>query len=332
MTGNEGPARGRFGSWRPPGRVCDDGAMRSSILAMTIVFVAASGVADTAPSDRVSWSELEFKARKLFLSATAKVTARVVDRAAAVGELRSSSGDRQAVQPSGDRVAVVTTVTDMPFGREEVATAWIDHATGQALQAEKTVAGGGKYYWKLRRYVDDGYHRWRAEPEGRNERDAKAEAWSDRSERDYRWPSIPDDAAVTDPYALLYLISVARLDRDDARLDILLSSKDRVVELSFAAAGLVRRDEKWTETWETGSRPRSDAVVLRRVEGTASSVDGEVAGGDIDTGFFGMEGPLTIYVEPGTGMPVVVEGKASGIGHLEVRLERAVLCAAPPGE
>ncbi len=278
----------------------------------------------------LAWTELRYAAHKLFLSATTTIRTAWVPEAELAALLRPPERGRAIAVPDNGAVAV-SLASDLPFGRDERVTLWLDPASGAALGGEKTMLGGSAYH-KLMRFTRGGLYTWRSAPKNEREASQGPEGWTNRS-RYLVEPALqpPQGVPVTDSYALLYLVSAARLDRKDSSLPLVLLSGDRYVEIAFAAGGLSYLRESFEESWPGGARRRGGNVLVRTVRGTARAIGAPEAGNDVDLGFLGMRGALTLFVEVGTGIPVAFSGRADYIGNLTVRLTRAVL-VAPPGD
>jgi len=275
----------------------------------------------------VLWRELRYSARKFIFTASTSLTAERVP-AGTVERLLPRPPKATAIPiPSGDAVAV-TTATRLPFGRDETVTLWLDPATGAALGGEKTMLGGNPYH-KLLRFTEGGLYTSRAAPASGREDHLGPDRWSDRRQYLTR-PAVqpPEAAAVTDAYALLYLVSAARLDRKDSSLRLVMLTDEGYVELAFVTGGLSRVRVSFDESWPGGSRQVAETLV-RSVRATGHALGTEQPRADVDLGFLGMRGALTLFVEVGSGIPVVFSGRAEHVGNLTVRLDRAVLTAAP---
>ncbi|TAM50753.1 MAG: hypothetical protein EPN53_07450 [Acidobacteria bacterium] len=286
----------------------------------------AHGVAEPPPA--VAWTELRYAAHKLFLSATTTIRAASVPAAELAVLLRPPEKGRPVAAPADGAVAV-SLASELPFGRDERVTLWLDPASGAALGGEKTMLGGSAYH-KFMRFTQAGLYTWRSSPRGERERSLPPEDWTNRSHY-LTAPALgpPPGMPVADPYALLYLVSAARLDRKDGSLPLVLLSGDRYVEIAFAAGGLSYVRADFEESWPGGARRRNGDVLVRTVRGAARAVGAAASADDVDLGFLGMRGALTLFVEVGTGIPIAFSGRADYIGHLTVRLTRAVLATAP---
>ncbi len=306
--------------------------------------VAAAPVGDAVPAvaspvppperpafGSVSWRELRYSAHKLIFGATTTLAAERVEAAALAARLARPPGARAVPLPAGEAIAI-TSSSDLPFGRDETVTLWIDPATGAALGADKTTTGGNPYH-KLLRFTDGGLYTWRSQPASPREERLAPQGWTKRKQYATS-PAVrpPEGTPVTDAYALLYLVSAAGLDRKDAALRLVMLVDKAYVEVSFVAGGASVVRASFDESWPGGSRRREGNVLVRSVRATGRALGSAGAQDDVDLGFLGMRGALTLYLEVGTGVPVEFSGRVEHIGNLTVRLDRAALAAAPPAD
>jgi len=277
----------------------------------------------------VIWRELRYAARKLIFGASTAIRIESAPARGLAGALKRPPNARPVPLPEGDVVALSMT-TDLPFGRDEKVTLWLDPMSGAALGAEKTVVGGNSYH-KLLRFTDGGLYTWRSAPASAREERLGPEGWTARKQY-MTQPAVgpPGGTPVTDAYALLYLVSAARLDRKDTSLRLVVLADKGYAELVFASGGLSRLRASFDESWPGGTRRRDGDVLVRTVRATARAVDAAHPQDDVDLGFLGMRGALTVLVEVGSGIPVAFSGRAEHVGNLTVRLDRAALAAPPP--
>ena len=198
----------------------------------------------TETVQRPPWSELEYVARKLLLKATATVTA---DYPSASGVSLEPVEEEDGLVPSSGELVQVTTRSDLPFGQVERMVSWLDGGSLAVLQASKLVTGR-KHYRKLWRYRSHGYTRWRWEPEGDDDR-SDPQTWSDRDVKQVSVEgSATDGGSVTDSYALIWLLSAARLDRQGASLRAELYADEQLASIEFVAQERRRQKVRLAET------------------------------------------------------------------------------------
>jgi hypothetical protein len=293
---------------------------------------AATGPAPTGPAEErrllvASWEELRFEAHKLFLGASTTVGLRF-ERLAEAGLRPAPEGE--AVEPGAGRVAVVSLDSDLPFGRGERVTVWVDPITGAALQTER-LATGSKPGWRLQRYLSDGAFSWRASPAD-DEEELGHERWSRRSERQTRWRgSAPDRPVVSDSYALLYLVSSHRFAAPGDELRLCVPAKDRLVEARFVAGEEITDRFDFEQVEGDATRRRSGEMRARVVRGLGRAVGSQASEADVDLGFLGMRGEITILLDPER-VPLEIRGRAQGVGRVVVRLKRVVMAPHAPTE
>ena len=187
------------------------------------------------PSPAVAWTELRYAAHKLFLSASTTIQTEWVPAAELATLLRRPERGRAIAVPADGAVAV-SLASELPFGRDERVTLWLDPANGAALGARRPCSAAARTTSSC------------ASPKGASipgaalpETSANGrrgpEGWTDRS-RYLVEPAVgpPQGTPVTDPYALIYLVTAARLDRKDSSLKLVLLSDDRYVEMRSSPA------------------------------------------------------------------------------------------------
>lgn len=296
----------------------------AAIAAAVTLWAVLAPAATTGTGSEVSWTELRYGARKLLLSAHTGIRVEMLspgDAAAALREVPEGRGVPAGTGP----VARITLDTRMPFGRQETVTTWVRAGDGTALQTEKLREGKG--YWKLIRYTADGFYQWRAEAQTRSEKDLGHERWGKQRESRHLWKARPRvGVPVTDSYALLYLISAARLDRAGRELVVALEADDRLVQLRFVGAEVRPHDVDFVRRGSDSEKQVEGVIRVRALRGEAR-VLGEEVEGDVATGLLDMKGPVTVLVEEGSGIPVEVQGRVDGIGELKVKLEEVVRSA-----
>jgi hypothetical protein len=289
---------------------------------------SSAGAGEAAPAARLfapAWTQLHFVASKLFVSASTTIVVERVPAATIAAGLRVPPQDQGIPLPSGE-VAVLTTDSDLPFGRTERMTVWLDPVNGTAIQAFKETRGHHPYA-KLFRYTTTGCFVWRSAPADEAEARQGVDAWSKRK-TDTVSEAVPPGVAITDPYALIYLVSSARLDRKGATLALFILTDSGVARVDFAAEGLAYVRRSFVESWPGGERSRQGNVLVRVVRGTARLLAGGGHSG-VELGFLGLRDGLTIFLEAGTGIPIELTGDAAHVGRLTVRLDRAVLRSPP---
>jgi hypothetical protein len=306
------------------------GSVNGSVITaigLSVVLACPAAAADPATAPRASslpWSELSYGARKFFLSASTTVRIEQVAASMIVGVLRTPPDGVAVPVPNGD-VLIVATTSNLPFGRREETTVWLDANSSAALQTAKLTTGGDPYV-KTWRYTTAGFFMWRDSPRDATEARQGREVWTDnRTQTITTGASPPPGLAVTDPYALLVLIARARLDHSGEKATFAFISEDRLAVATVIAGGLSLRHVDYRETWPGGARRRQGEDLVRTVRVGAHMLGEATARQNVELGFLGMRGSLTVFCEADTGLPVELQGTAPSVGVLTVRLTQAAL-------
>ncbi len=221
---------------------------------------------------QVAWRELHYSAHKFFLSATTTIH---VERlgASELGKLLRRPPGGHGVALEGREAAAVSVESELPFGRDERVTLWLDPASGSALGAEKLVLGRNPYR-KVLRFVPDGLYTWRSSPRDAREAGRAPGTWKEGKPYLVA-PAVrpPSGTPVTDSYGLLYLVATARLDRKDGTLHLVMLADDGFIDLGFEAGGLSYRRASFDLAWPGGGVRRDGDVLVRTVRATAHALE-----------------------------------------------------------
>ncbi len=273
--------------------------------------------------------DVEYRARKIVFSSDTR--ARI--------ELRSAASVRRWLRtpPTGapipipaEGAAVLTVETSLPLGRHEVSRIVLDTRTGRTLQGDRLATGRGSER-AVCRYLEEGVYCWLSQPGSRREEKMDPDTWTERRERLFPYPaSIPRGAVVTDGYAVLPLAEAARLDRPRAAMRLYTFSPGGFAVLDFTRQGLERSDLELEEQAPSGRRIRSGSELLRAVRVSAHTVGAPGVASPHDPAVLGFEGGVTLLLDPATGVPLGLTGRARFVGDLTARLVRVTYAADPP--
>ena len=261
-----------------------------------------------------AFEQLRFESRKaLILSGEVEIQARVPSAGERAEALRDCP-EGGCLAP-GDCVVLLDATTKAPMHLSQELT-WMEPGGQGVLQVLS--ARRGKR-WKLVRLTRDGHHRWARRPESRREAKHAVDDWSGRSDEHVAWGDGPIEGARSSSFALLHQAMAGRLDREGASAAFLVHSKGRLLRVELRAQELVEVDADYTLNGSRVEGPQQ----LRRVTVTGDDLDAEED--ESPVGLLGMSSGIELFLAPGSGLPVEVRGKVSGLGELRVRLAEAVL-------
>ena len=273
-------------------------------------------------SGRLRWSELGFRASKLTVTATSEVRlSHEPVRRASEEWLEPQEG--RPVSPSGAAVMRVQLRSEI-LGKRSELDLWLDPDSAAAIQRTQLETGRKVRHHRHRalRFTETGVfnvtHRATDETVDRPWRE-----WAP-SEVFESYPSdVGEDATVTEPSALFYLLAVADLERVGDSLTTLVFSKGRLMRVRMSVvdrAGIKADYIEVSDSGETRIRGRRETLRIA-VEGTS------VAPGASERGFefLGLRGDVEIFLEPARRLPLQIAGDLRYAGRGRVRLQRVVL-------
>ena len=278
------------------------------------VAVLAVALPVVAAGSEPPWQRLEFRAKKLFLSADAAVE---FDQAAALPG-GGGCGDGSSLPTSAARIRVDSSM----LGRRSESSLWFDPETLEAhvrVQEER----GSRNRYKRYRFCRGLVEAERATPNA-GETGLPAAEWT------HRYPQfhdVPTDLAapLSEPSTLLYLVGrLAALAGEPGTADA-----SREVPVFSNRQVLVVRIDRDPETvsvapeFSVSGIPPPEQVTLVRFTLTPVAVD--AAGNAADFELLGLEGTIEIVAAKELQLPVSISGRLAPAGRVTVRLRRVEL-------
>lgn len=276
---------------------------------------ASQAASPSLDAGDIGWSRATYRARKFFVTANADVKLAVVPSASIENDLLAP--DAPALLNPTASTARLTYLADA-MGRETDTTLLMRPASAQILQYRTLEAGK-----RLRtyRYLEAGFYRQTWRPLDSEKKQAP-DRWTDVSSGQYSYGDDPENLAVIDPLGLLYIVSAAELETVSADLEFLAYDDDRFsrIVISFAELSPIAVD--FTISTGSGERRCEGKVMARHVLLKASPYG---AGTEARFDFLGLQGDLSVYIEPETKLPLVIAGQAKVVGDLQIKLRSAEL-------
>jgi len=292
---------------------------RRALLSLPIWALALSAPSlGVLKADSVRWTELQFRARKMGFSLTAKM------------ELAAPSADAAAkalvVPVEGTAVAPGASIRSIRLqsgfvGRNSEITVFFDPATGQALQLEQ-LDSGKRNRFRVARFCAEGIDAQRREPEEGETKRPHAE-WSKSS---HRWEAYPgwagDDLLVSDPTALFYVAAAAPLEKPGDRYQVPVFTRGNLILVEMTVRAVDRVQVDYTTGAGGNSRVKGAAEALR-ISLDAQHLDPDSDESDLE--LMGLRGDVEMLVDRETRLPLELSGKVPIAGRVKVRLVEAKL-------
>jgi hypothetical protein len=268
---------------------------------------------------RVSWTGLEYTARKIGATATIAVIVRDVPVAAAAPEWLSVS-EGSPIVPSGDAVILIESQTSL-VGRTFVDRLWFDGRGAGAIQIADTETGH-RVHCRTYRLCRQGFVFEERLP-GAKEETLASSQWS-RITRS--WRAFPTDlrfpAAVTGPMGLLWATAAAGEMKTGDAVTFPVLVRGQVEEVRLRIEGPAAAEVDFLESRDGRETRVRGLVGVQRASLTARPI-GAASGSRFR--MFGLEGDIQLLWDPRRGLPVELSGDVRLLGHLVIRLVGATL-------
>ena len=282
----------------------------------------------TAARKQVPWDKIEFHARKLVISASSLMEWSILDTEASGVEWVEPDDvagvEGTPIEPGKDILRIAYN-SDF-LGTHYYTVLWVDPKTGAILQYE-TSKDGRKAKHRVYRFTNMGVFQrtWRPEAD---EKKLDWHQWTDQS-GDYRpFQHEAQDQIIVDTLSLVYLVTTSDLGRGVNRQDYLAYGDREISRAVFSAAE--RADVK-ADFYIQG--PGGEQRCRGKFNVLKIDLDIQQVGDIIDPDF-GFLTEIELYITPDTRLPVILSGRAEGLGNLVIKAKQvftseAITCPEP---
>lgn len=308
-------------SRRPPiGRrpALHRGLVGLAIAAMTLPLAAHPARLDPGA---IAWRELHLSAKKLFVTATTRVEL----RQAGAQEVRRELSQIELAGGLEPRSAVYAVEIDVTIAGRRSSDLVLFEPNDAAALLRRKESFGKDPYDKIYRHGRSGVALRRRAPAIAAEQKLAAERWS-QIER-FHYPH-PDGIArtcpvVSEPSALLYVVSALRLERGE-EAELCVFTGKRLHRVLIQGGGLESLPGSYVEVAAGGRTvERSGPFQVRRLIVRPRPI--EPGGSTEEFELLGLAGDVELLVERESRVPLLIAGRLSHLGPVEVRLDRVVL-------
>ncbi len=258
------------------------------------------------------WRVLNYKASKLFITASTTVTLEV--DAKAPNDLYTPQSEElksQAPVPAA-RINHGLILESETLGRRSREHVLFDAGDGTAVQRHKR-RFGGKGYSKKHRFSDGGVSVLRSSP-GEAPSNADEKDWTHHQEAFFPLTAADGCTAVVDPAQIFYLLSASNLEKPGDAFEVCVFSK-RVFGL--LRAEVTALSERKT-SYQLDGRPIDEKSRVIAISLTSSTLEGQAEDEKIE--LIGLEGDLEVFLDVDSRVPVEICGDHSKMGSVSVRL------------
>ena len=278
-------------------------------------------------SESLSWSRLSFKADSLFGQVTTEVRLAALPSTDAADQLIAVP-QAAVLQPSGATVISTTVDSNINplFGSNEIlkTQSWSNSDDAAALQLVR-LRQGGKIWQKSYRFEPSGVYHQRKKPADKKQLELPPEQWSTFEKKFYRYDSKKLGCPVVlEPNGLLYLVSALDYEKLTSPLILCVFNKKQLHLVKVSFGGLQSLKVNYLE-----KQGENKSQVLKDVDTIKISFHPRsLAPTNIETeefSFLGLKGDFDIFIDKTSRIPVLVRGKITEFGKMEILLQQVLL-------
>jgi hypothetical protein len=303
--------------------------------ALTVLFIILvchlGGFSPLAPAqsppptfDRseVHWNRLAFNSNN-FLG---NVNTRVVLEELPADEVKGvliASPQGVVFKPAGSKVLNITinSTIEPLIGSDEllVTRTWFTPQEATALQRIRLRKGKEKWE-KTYRWTENGVYRLRIRPEGADEDPLPLERWTNREDSFYPYDLAQSKCrSVSDPSALLYVVSAAGLAVGDQPLNLCVFNKKQLHLVRIRAEKNQLLKMNYLEKSRHGETRRKEKAEVLKISFTTRSLFANETEAE-PFSFLGLKGNFDIFIDKTSRIPVQISGKISTFGRVDIKL------------
>ena len=265
------------------------------------------------------WRDLHFSARNMWMAATTDIHYQTMATAVALAELQSAPATSVLV-PAASSVGKIHVGFEAVRSQGELDT-WFDPGTGAALQSLRTSQGRDSRQ-KLHRFSSNAV--WRERREAAPASTDIRSGWIPTTSRQIEYPiAISPDEPVITPLMLIGHASRLVRDGQESSSEHLVFTDTQLYRVTLELAPEQKIAAKFTLAEGTRNTQVNERRSARRVSINAQLL-GEEAEND-DFSLLELSGELAIYIDVQTGIPLRIQGSATGLGAVPVAISKAVL-------
>ncbi|WP_455201401.1 hypothetical protein [Kaarinaea lacus] len=267
----------------------------------------------------INYTKLNYEASKLFMSFDTGVSLGKKPVSEVVNDLVMPK-DSNALVPESGSIYTVSTESSF-FGKHTIYTMWFDD-NAALLQRLKELRRGEKSNSKLYRFARNGKHDFRKDYDSEDFKVNLGEVknWGNSFAA---YPvEVEDGQAVSESSALLYLVSLLKLQNPGDEQELMLYSRGQLVNTKLTVAEKTRLKVDFNivsggNSQRVKERDRSVIkVVVKPVDSQGNPVK--------DLKVMGLQGDISMYIDEATRLLLQISGEVKVAGEVDVKLKSAV--------
>ncbi|WP_455207028.1 hypothetical protein [Kaarinaea lacus] len=265
----------------------------------------------------IDYSQLNYEASKLFLSFDTDITLSKKATTAIVNDLVLPK-DGNALTPEPGSVYIVTTDSKF-FGKHTKYTMWFDESAA-LLQWLREIRSS-KSNVKLYRFASNGYYDYRKDYDNEdyvvNLTDVKN--WGS-SFKTYV-TKVPEGQAVSDSSAILYLVSMLKLQNAGDEAQMVLNSDEQLANIRLVVEGKTMLNTNFDIVSSGNNQHIEEQRQAIKIKFVALDSQGNPAK---DLQLLGLQGDIALYIDEVSRLLLQISGDVKIAGRVDIKLKRAV--------
>lgn len=259
---------------------------------------------------------LSYKASKFFVSAETRVQQRLIPSEQAVGQLLTLSQEEGAMMPNQDQI-ILQTIDTSVLGQQSKIEVWLNPDAG--ILQRSSLYTGRKNWFRTYRYIPAGAYSVKQNPANKTEQSRPHTQWSDVSTHFYHLQDMALDHPLSEPEALFYLISVAKLNQPGDRIQLPVFDKDEVIALNLVVEQMVPLTVNFKEITAQGEQRISGKRNVIRARLSAHPLGHKSNASDFQ--FLGYNGDVELFIDPERRVILQMSGKYDYLGKVDIQLQ-----------
>ena len=306
---------------------------RISVLFLSILMTGPEAAAAQSYSQlmidaqRVTWSELSYRAKKFMVA----VSSHVQLSAPAGDDVQSSlltSPRSKPIQPSGSKILLLTLTTAIdPLFRSDVNIlnrVWFDPVRAAALGRIRLRRGSDDFE-KRYRFTRHGVFRIRRGPQNKKEALLPPEQWTAHKENFYAYNLTKLGCPlVSERLILIYLASAVAISNQTEPISLCVFGKRQLHHVQLLPRGLHMLKVDYIEKSTQSEIRRKKSVEALKISIINRPLDSDLE--EVESfSFLGLHKDIAIWIDPRSRFPLQVSGVIPNLGKADLKLSEVKL-------
>ncbi len=297
--------------------------VRGDQLSAVVLVAALTGVGLRAEPlqldlSRLSWTELDYKARKAILTATSELRLQRAD-AAEMAENLVLAEEQTELPPAGEDLILLTLRSKL-LGKISDVRLWLDPNNARSYQRDE-LNSGSRPRFRAYRPMREGVQRTTLRPAS-GEKERPYREWSELEEKFIAYSAEARERIVSEALALFVVVSTASLNAPGDAVTLPVFLKDRVVEVRLEVLEQRKLKVDFDQIKDGETQKVTGPRAALEIAVSAVLPEGD-EGTKIE--LLGLKGDILMTIDAESRVPLQISGKVPPVGVVNVKLTRVVL-------